>query len=76
MCKTILNRFMKPHDNAIEAYRMNRENGLNSWGLKVILDGDDDLEIYEKDYLKYIIMNNPGHELARLFFIFNKSRND
>ena len=68
MCKTILNRFMKPHDNAIEAYRMNRENGLNSWGLKVILDGDDDLEIYEKDYLKYIIMNNPGHELARLFY--------
>ena len=76
MCKTILNRFMKPHDNAIEAYRMNRENGLNSWGLKVILDGDDDLEIYEKDYLKYIIMNNPGHELARLFLFFNKSRND
>ena len=73
MCKTILNRFMKPHDNAIEAYRMNRENGLNSWGLKVILDGDDDLEIYEKDYLKYIIMNNPGHELARLFlFLINQ----
>lgn len=73
MCEMILNRFMKPHDNALEAYRMNKENGLNSWGLKVILDGDGDLEIYEKEYLKYIITDNPGHELARLFlFLINQ----
>lgn len=67
MCKTILYKYMQPHDRAIESYRMYREDGLNSWGLKVILENSNNLSDYEKEYVRFIIEENPGNELATLF---------
>jgi len=67
MCKTIMYKYMQPHDRAIERYRMNRETGINSWGLKVILENDNDLCTYEKEYVRFIMLENPGEELASMF---------
>ena len=68
MCQKILYEFMKPHDQALNNFnRRQLERGLNSWGLKVIFEGAADLKDYEKGYLKFIIYENPGEELLRLF---------
>lgn len=66
-CELILDRFMKPHDQAINTYRMNREIGLNSWGLRVIFENGGLLLEHEKEYIEFIVLENPGHELSRLF---------
>lgn len=71
MCQKILYEFMKPHDQALNNFnRRQLERGLNSWGLKVIFEGTDDLKEYEKEYLEFIVYENPGEELLRLFAFF------
>lgn len=67
ICSSICEKFMKEHDRAIEAYGRNHEEGINSWGLKVILDGTGELDEYEKEYVKFIVLENPGNELSRFF---------
>lgn len=67
MCKSLLFNYMQPHDRAIESNRMNREAGLNSWGLKVIFDNNNELSDYEKEYVQFILEENPGRELTSLF---------
>ena len=66
-CRRILNGFVKEHDYAIEPYGMNRERGLNSWGLKIIFENSEPLMDYEKEYIKYIVLENPGEALSRMF---------
>lgn len=67
MCKTILYKYMQPHDRVIEPYRMHREDGMNSWGLKVIFENNNDLSDYEKEYVRFIMEENPGNELTSMF---------
>lgn len=76
-CKKILDRFMKQHDQSLEAYGMHREKGLNSWGLRVIFENGDPLMGYEKEYVRFIVLENPGNELSRLFefIIFQELKN-
>ncbi len=66
MCKLILHSYMKQHDQVMEPYRMNRESGLSSWGLKVIFESNDSLCDYEKEYIQFIVEENPGNELSRM----------
>lgn len=66
-CKRILDRFMKQHDQSLESYGMHREKGLNSWGLRVIFENGDPLMVYEKEYVRFIVLENPGNELSRVF---------
>lgn len=67
ICTSICEKFMKEHDRTIEAHGRNHEEGINSWGLKAILEGNGILENYEKDYVKFIVLENPGNELSRFF---------
>lgn len=66
-CKKILYKFMKQHDQSLEPYGMHREKGLKSWGLRMIFENGEPLMEYEKEYVRFIILENPGKELSRLF---------
>lgn len=67
MCKSLLFNYMQPHDRAMESNRMHREVGLNSWGLKVIFENNNELSDYEKQYVQFILEENPGRELTSIF---------
>lgn len=74
-CKKILDKFMKQHDRSLEPYGMHREKGLNSWGLRVIFENGEPLLEYEKEYVRFIVLENPGNELSRLFeFIIHQEQ--
>lgn len=66
-CEKILYRYIQPHDEALDDYTGTPKGTLNSWGLRLIFENDGVLQQYEKSYLKYIVCDNPGNELARLF---------
>lgn len=66
-CKKILDKFMKRHDQLLKPYGMHRKEGLSSWGLRLIFENSEPLKEYEKEYIKFIVLNNPGKELSRLF---------
>ena len=77
LCKFILKEFIMLHDMSLNEYSQNRDRGFNSWGLKLILDGNGDMEEYEMEYLKFIILKNPGNELSKLFaFLIEQEKNN
>lgn len=71
-CKKIMNQYIKPCDEVRDIYGRGGRNELQSWGLSIIFDENNDLKYFEKEYIKFIMYENPGAELPRLFNFFIK----